>query len=98
MDLQNRQFEDVIASERFSERSSCRCEIVFATRHGESPNGRVLPRNTCAIASAGVTELLDLEHLRQFHREVKIACEFQLALHEGLHSVNFTSEDFDIIA
>ncbi len=39
----------------------------------------------------------DLKHLCELHGQIHITCEFQLALHEGLHSVNFTSEDFDNI-
>lgn len=32
-------------------------------------------------------ELAYLEHLHQFHREVQITAEFELALHESLHTV-----------
>ena len=41
--------------------------------------------------------LLDLEHLGQLHRQVQVACQFDLSLHEGLHPVQFAGEDLDVI-
>ena len=42
--------------------------------------------------------LLDLEHLHHFHRQVQVASQFDLALHEGLHPIQFAGEDLDVIS
>ena len=65
-------------------------------RTKQSPILRRLLRRATALL-AMTAELLDLEHLGELHGEVQVTCELQLALHEGLHPVEFASKDFDII-
>ena len=53
----------------------CRSDLPIHRRESNAPLVR------------GMFILAYLEHLHQLHGEVQVACQLDLALHEGLHTV-----------